>query len=382
MSAKKEIAVVYIITKLELGGAQKICLTLFNECSSNETTTNEFATSTTTYLISGTEGPLVEQVKNNPRALLLPELTREVRFSLGALAQEIRAFFSLVRILKKLKTQHTTVQVHTHSTKAGYMGRWAAWVAGIKTRIHTIHGFGFNDYQPSFIHTIAYVLEYVTAYITTSYICVSTYDQKLGIKKLPGFAKKQCLIRAAVDDQHFIAARKMKNSATTIMTFGSIACFKPQKNSIDLLKAFAQVHENNPNTHLEIIGDGILRPSLEQWIREHNLESAVTLHGWQNDVARFMTTWNCFVLSSLWEGLPCSIVEALFMEIPVFAYNVGGISDIVPDSNLIEPGNWPMLAYKMEQFLQKPTAPSFNHDHEFRMSTMVTQHKKLYLMRQ
>ncbi len=368
MSEKKETAVVYIITKLELGGAQKICLALFNE----------LATSTTTYLISGTQGPLVEHVQNNPRAMLLPEFTREVRFSLHALTQETRAFFSLIRILKKLKNQHSTIQVHTHSTKAGYMGRWAAFFAGIKTRIHTVHGFGFNDYQPSLIHTIAYILEYLTAYITTSYICVSTYDQQLGIKKLPGFTKKQCLIRAAVDDQLFIAARRLKKPSADTVVFGSIACFKPQKNSIDLLKAFAKVHAHNPHTRLEIIGDGMLRPSLEQWISDHKLEHVITLHGWQHDVAPFMTTWNCFVLSSLWEGLPCSIVEALFMDIPVLAYNVGGISDVLPASNLITPGDWQTLAYKMEQFLQKPIAPMFTHDHEFRMRTMIQQHQALY----
>ncbi len=367
MSATKP-AIVYIITKLELGGAQKICLALFNH----------LASSATTYLISGTDGPLVAQVQDNPRALLIPELTREVRFSVSALAQELRAFFILVRTLKKLKKQHPDIQVHTHSTKAGYMGRWAAWCAGIKTRIHTVHGFGFNDYQPSFIHTIAYLLEYLTAFITTSYICVSTYDQQLGIKKLPGFAKKQTLIRAAVDEQLFIAARKLKQPTNSLVVFGSIACFKPQKNCIDLLKAFHAVYQNHPHTRLNIIGDGIMRPTLEGWIAEHNLQHVITLHGWQHDVTPIMKNWNCFALSSLWEGLPCSIIEALFMDIPVFAYNVGGISDVLPADHLIEPGNWQMLAHKMEQFVHTPKQIPFDYADAFCMRTMISQHHALY----
>ncbi len=368
MDKKKELAVVYIITKLELGGAQKVCLALFNQVNEN----------ITTYLISGTEGPLVSTVHDNSRAFLLPELTREVHFSPRALMQEIRAFFAIVKVLKTLKKMHATVQVHTHSTKAGYMGRWAAFFAGIQTRIHTVHGFGFNDYQPTLIHSIAYVLEYCTALITSSYICVSTHDLALGKKKLPGFKQKAHLIRAAVDDQKFIAAQRFKEPQKDCITFGTIACFKPQKNLIDLLKAFHQIHQQNPLTRLEIIGDGIQRPVLERFIKENNLGQAVSLHGWQHDVAPFMARWNCFVLSSLWEGLPCSIVEALFMEIPVIAYNVGGISDVLPESQLVEPGNWQMLAHKMQQFLNQPVAPAFAHKDTFALSAMIHQHQAVY----
>jgi glycosyltransferase involved in cell wall biosynthesis len=368
MDKKKELAVVYIITKLELGGAQKVCLALFNQINKD----------ITTYLISGTEGPLVSTVQNNPRAFLLPELTREVLFSPRALLQEIRAFFSIVKVLRTLKKEHTTIQVHTHSTKAGYMGRWAAFFAGITTRIHTVHGFGFNDYQPTFIHSIAYILEYCTALITTSYICVSTHDLALGKKKLPGFKQKAHLIRAAVDDQKFIAAQRLKEPQKDFLVFGTIACFKPQKNLLDLLKAFHFVHQYNPLTHLDVIGDGIQRPLLEKFIKEHQLEQAVTLHGWQHNVAPFMARWNCFVLSSLWEGLPCSIVEALFMEIPVIAYNVGGISDVLPESQLVDPGNWQMLAHKMQQLLQQPIAPVFHQKDTFALSAMINQHQAIY----
>lgn len=368
MNTKKEIAVVYVITKLELGGAQKVCLALFNQLQNN----------ITTYLISGTQGPLVHTVQNNPRAFLLPELTREVRFSPRALLQEVRAFIALVRVLKQLKQKHASVHVHTHSTKAGYMGRWAALFAGITTRIHTVHGFGFNDYQPKLIHTIAYILEYITALITTAYICVSKHDLELGKKKLPGFRQKAHLIRAAVDEQKFIAAQRLKTFDKNLVVFGSIACFKPQKNSIDLLKAFTQVHKNHPHTRLEIIGDGLLRAVLEKWISEHNLQHAVILHGWQEQVEPIMARWDCFVLSSLWEGLPCSIVEALFMNIPVLAYNVGGIYEVLPEEHLVTPGQWQTLAQKMEQFLDTRHIPQFSQAKEFTMHAMLAGHESVY----
>lgn len=368
MNEKKEIAVVYIITKLELGGAQKVCLALFNQLSNN----------ITTYLISGTQGPLAKTVQHNPRAFLLPELTREVSFSPRALVQEVRAFFALVKVLQELKKKHATVHVHTHSTKAGYMGRWAAFFAGIPTRIHTVHGFGFNDYQPKLIHTIAYILEYCTALITTAYICVSKHDLELGKQKLPGFKQKAYLIRAAVDEQKFIAAQRLKVINNDVVIFGSIACFKPQKNTLDLLKAFYEVYKHNPHTRLEIIGDGLLRPTLEKWIAEHNLQKIITLHGWQEHVEQLMTRWDCFVLSSLWEGLPCSIVEALFMNIPVLAYNVGGIYEVLPEDNLVIPGQWQTLAEKMKQFLHTQSVPEFSQAPEFTMHAMLTGHEIMY----
>ena len=88
--------------------------------------------------------------------------------------------------------------------------------------------------------------------------------------------------------------------------FGTVACFKRQKNIIDLFKAFRLVRQKKPNAVLEVIGDGVLRPELEAWITQNALNDAIILHGWQNNVANHMIRWHAFVLSSLWEGLPCA----------------------------------------------------------------------------
>ena len=110
--------VVYIITKLELGGAQKICLSLFHA----------LRTAQTTFLISGTQGVLVDTIKDLPNVILLDTLKREA--SVLAVAQELKTFIQLIQTLKKLKKEHPTIIAHTHSTKAGILGRWAALVAG------------------------------------------------------------------------------------------------------------------------------------------------------------------------------------------------------------------------------------------------------------
>lgn len=313
MNKKKSEIIVYIITKLELGGAQKVCLSLFNH----------FSTKTATWLISGTQGPLVETIKDKKNVTLLPSLKRSINIL------DLRAFYDIYLTLRTLKKNYQTVTVHTHSTKAGYLGRWAAWCAGIPKRIHTVHGFGFHPYQSKTGYAIAFLLEWITSFITTSYICVSSYDSMIGLKKIPFFAQKQSLIRAAINKDCFTPATQTSLKNKHHFTFGTISCFKKQKNIFDLLNAFYSVYQKNNTVRLEVIGDGVLTSDIKKWILDHTMQDVITLHGWQQDVTTIVHTWHAFVLSSLWEGLPCSLVEARSLKLPVICYNVGGISDLI-----------------------------------------------------
>lgn len=365
--------VVQIITKLELGGAQKVCLTIAEGLSHNNITH---------YLISGTQGPLTTTVKKWDNAFLLPELQREISKNV---LEEFKAFYKLYQTLRTLRIKHQNIIVHTHSTKAGIMGRWAAFCAGIKKRVHTVHGFGFHEHQswiPWFIH---YALELVTSLITTHYICVSSHDIATGIKRFPRFANKHSLIRAAVDFKPFIPARttQLKNHE---FTFGTVACFKPQKNLFDLLHAFKAVHTQKPHVKLEIVGDGILRPDIEAWINDNKLSQAITLHGWQHNVAPFLHQWDAFVLSSLWEGLPCAVVEARICKLPVLSYDTGGIHDIIfhEKNGLLYPQKeWYNLANGMLSVATNKnyanTLRTFNDElSDFQSDRMIQKHIELY----
>lgn len=349
--APKKLNILYIITKLELGGAQKVCLEL---CK------NLQAAGHKTLLITGAEGQLVAQLPNyipdSSQIILLTSFKREV--SLKAIWLEFKNFYNLVREIKRLKQIYPDLIVHAHSTKAGLLGRWAAWLAGVKKRVYTIHGYGFNKYQPKLIAAIIYLLELITSLVTTDYICVSELDLKTGIKLFPRFKSKAQLIRAAVDDQLFMGARLAKITPDyKLFIFGTVACFKKQKNLFDLLQAFKYLKTNNLNNYnyrLEIVGDGELRLELEAWIKTNNLENYIILHGWQTpeNLLNIMCLWQVFTLSSLWEGLPCAIVEARCLKLPVLAYNTGGISEIIYNSKngfLYQQGDWLGLAEGMHK---------------------------------
>jgi glycosyltransferase involved in cell wall biosynthesis len=373
--------VIYILTKLELGGAQKICLALMTglneqtECCS---------------LISGSEGVLIHEAKKFNSVFLLESFKREV--SITSLWHELKTVLSIIKIIKKIKVEQSNVIVHTHSTKAGILGRWAAWAAGVKHRIHTVHGFGFHEHQSKPVWLAHYFFELITSYITTQYICVSEKDRITGTRLFPKFNKKNTIIRAAVDFERFyIPAKSVKERTKQKIIIGTVSCFKPQKNLFDLLSAFKQVHERLADqkkalVHLEIIGDGAQREQIEKFISDNNLADNITLLGWQGNVETFMRTWDIFAMSSLWEGLPCAIIEARLNKLPVIAYNVGGISEVIFDKKngfLVTPNDWQVLAERIALTAQDSNLRTSLGHHpdnliDFSNRVMVKKHEKLY----
>lgn len=374
--------IVYIITKLELGGAQKVCLALMNGLVSNNVPTG---------LISGNEGILVPETKKFETVFLLPSFRRELKI-LGIFS-ELKILFKLIKILKKLRKEHGFLVVHTHSTKAGILGRWAAFFARVSTRIHTVHGFGFHAHQKFLPWLCVYLCEFVTSLITTHFVCVSDKDRKTGMRYLPAFAKKSSIIRAAVAGEQFQPASRVGDMLDSSAPFiiGTVSCFKPQKNLFDLLQAFKLVYHNQVSVGrqaplLHIIGDGEQRQAIELWIAAEKLTNVITLLGWQEDVASWMKTWNLFALSSLWEGLPCAIIEARLCKLPVIAYNIDGIPEVIfsgKNGFLEKPGNWQGLASRMLETINNPellkTLRLYQDNlSDFDNKTMVKKHLELY----
>ena len=380
MKLQKKISVVHIITKLELGGAQKVCLELV-EGLKNE--------SVEIYLISGVQGTIAHRVKHIPNVFLLPSLKREVSFF--NFFYEIKTFISIIGILRNLKKKYPDIIVHTHSTKAGLVGRWAAFFVGIKIRIHTIHGYGFNPYQNWIVWTIIYFLEFISSFITSHYICVSSEDVKTGIRLFPRFAKKHTIIRAAISwSQFYIPAVKTQWPASQDrpFIFGTVSSFtQPGKNIVELLQAFLRVHEYCSDIRLEIIGGGYLQRQAQEWVNNHpEIIDKVTFWGWQEQIVPIMLKWHAFIFTSLWEGLPCAIVEARMLKLPILSYKTGGISDVIfhgENGFLYPQKQWQALAQGMQELLDNPELYEkfrLYNDHldQFNNITMIKNHKKLY----
>jgi len=183
----EKIKIAHIITKLELGGAQKVVIYTASHLDKNRYSS---------ILISGTRGMLDKDVTNNPdiKSYFIPELVREINPF-----KDIVALFKIRSLLRKEKI----IMVHTHSSKAGIVGRWAARLAGIKKIIHTYHGFGFNDFQNPVVRSLFTGIERITARITKKLIFVSKANVEKASRNNIGRKEKYVIVRAGVDIKKF-----------------------------------------------------------------------------------------------------------------------------------------------------------------------------------
>ncbi len=393
---EKHIHVVHIITQLDLGGAQRVCLLLLDGIKKEGGSAS---------LISGTQGELALKAKKKFDSVFLLDSFRH-KISLKNIFFEFKAVFDIWSLLRKLKKKHKQIIVHTHTPKAGVVGRFAAFFAGANKIVHTIHGLSFNKYQPWFLRSAIHVVEWSASLITTHFICVSEADLEICSRLYPRFLKKSSVIHPAVDWQSFTPAKKVGEIGVEGIVFqknenrvqrteknrvilGCISCFKPLKNLFDLFVAFKEVNalvKDKIDFSLEVAGEGKMRIAYEEWIKKNNLQSKIKLLGWRHDTANLMQRWDVFTMSSLKEGLPCSVVEARFAKLPVVAYAVGGIPEIIEhEKNGLLAKSHDVKGFTKnllrvvedEEFRQKLAQNSDDLD-SFKDDLMNKEHAKLY----
>ncbi len=235
-----------------------------------------------------------------------------------------------------------------------------------------------------------WLVEWITCLITTKFVCVSQHDQIEGSRLLPKFNNKNELIRAAVSlKKTDIVLPTIEREELFII--GTISCFKPQKNLLDLFKAFKHAcslvaGKTKCKLQLQVIGDGMMRDQLELWIRDHDMQDNIILLGWHHDVVPFLNQWHAFAMSSLWEGLPCAIIEARLSKLPVVAYHIDGIPEVVFDGIngfLVPSGQWSMLGDRIADLVLDDVRYQAMSDYpdnlnDFSYVTMFQKHYALY----
>lgn len=263
----------------------------------------------------------------------LVELRSLIRGSgLNAAFVCLKGIFQLCSLLRSLKKDHGDFVLHTVGPRAGIMGRFAGFLAGIKKRVHSIYGFAFHKNQGSIASSFSYMLELLCAPLTSHFICSSVHDMKMGIKKLPGFSNKHSLIRASIGDVHGIIPAHQTRPFPGIhepFVFGTATQLSAHTNVIDLLRAFEYAFHHNQHIRLEIVGDGPLRSVVQQWTVRHHLDHVVKLHGWHGEITPFIAKWHAYVSVLTHVGLPLSCIEARCAKLPIIGYDNGGIREIV-----------------------------------------------------
>ena len=371
------IRVLHAITLLELGGAQRNTL---------DTVTLLDRSRFEVGLACGVGAELYgeAQALADVRLFSLPHLAREVRpltdlAALGELRAAIRAFRPDV--------------VHTHSSKAGVLGRIAAHSERIPVVVHTIHGFGFGPHQSAPVRWAFLAAERWVARWTDHFVAVSRRNLEEGVRLGLFDAAHASVIRSGIVLDAF---RKHAGGEAVRRELGippraplvlQVACFKPQKAPERFVATAAHLAGRFPDAHFVLVGDGELRPALDAARRRAGLEGRLHLPGWRRDVPALLDAATVVTLTSRFEGLPRALVEALAANVPVVAMAVDGVEEVVRegvDGFLVREGDVGALAERVSSLLVDPdlraamAARAGEGLDQFDRDAMVRQQELLY----
>lgn len=243
--------------------------------------------------------------------------------------------------------------VHTHSSKAGIIGRLAAFLAGVPVVVHTAHGWSFNRTQPSGVRRGFVMLERMAAPITDRLIMVSRSNLDEGLASRIGRAGQYAVVRSGIDAAEFRVAGRSRDEVRSELgcephhvLVGTVACLKPQKGPLDFVRAAAAAHRRCDRLRFVMAGDGELRAEVEMLAGQLGLGDVLRVLGWRRDVADLMRAMDVFLLTSRFEGLPRVVLQAMASGVPVVATAVDGTPEVVRDgrSGLLVPPESPETA--------------------------------------
>ncbi len=367
MTTKK---ILYLVTKDDVGGAQKYVQDLSSELKS--------AGFETKVITGGNKGVKFLSNKLRPHFLFAND------------------WLALIELFFLFKKERPDI-VHLNSSKAGVIGAVAAKLAGVKKVVFTAHGWVFNpDNDLNFIKRKAYVaLHKIAARFQDKIINVSEYDKKLAIKHRIGDEKKLLTIYNGLDWKNlkFLDKRTARKTITTLsqagtdqgIWIGSIGRLVSEKSYHDFINAAALV--KNPDVKFFIIGDGYLRNRLAKIIRKHDLEKRFFILPGLAPAAPYLKAFDIFLLSSIKEGLPYTLLEAMAAGLPVITTRVGGMPEIVDGRGLVmQPQQPDELARAIDFYLKdKDKAEYFAKEgqlflkEQLNLARMVEQTKDAYL---
>lgn len=287
----------------------------------------------------------------------LPGLSREL-----SPVHDLVAALRLARILRDVRPD----VVHTHTAKAGAVGRFAALFAGRPRPVvvHTFHGHVLRGYFGPAGSRMFRAIERLLATISDRLVAVSpeVRDELVGLGVAP--ASKFEVIRLGIDleprvrfDGDPSEARRRLGIPQEAFLVGWFGRMTAVKRTEDLLHVLVALRRHGVDAALLLVGDGDDRPRLEQLAHELGVARSCLFLGYQEDVAPFYAISDAVVLTSANEGTPVTIIEALAAGRPVVATEVGGVADVVDDGAtgfLVDPGDTDAMADRLARLAADP----------------------------
>ena len=352
--------VLHIITRLEQGGAPLALLETVKRLNRNEFEVDVVAGQTEDIdrnldlSDSGFDLPIIS----------VPTLRRSVHP-----VRDLRALYDLIRIIENGDYD----VVHTHTSKAGILGRLAASICGVRVIVHSSHGTILHGYFSPTVTAVFAFLEKMIAAISHKIICLTRKEIGEYLEAGIGREDQFTYIFNGIDIGAFESRVGDRQNLRIELNFEqdhivcvSVGRLVPVKGQCDLLDAFAEAHASSPELRLLLVGDGELRKDLEDQIDRLGIGEVTRLVGWREDVAELLDACDIFVLTSLNEGLGLVLVEAMAKKLPVVATEVGGVPEVVDDgqTGLLVPALEPsaISAAITRLAKDKPTRTAYGQD--------------------
>jgi glycosyltransferase involved in cell wall biosynthesis len=337
------IRVLHIITRLDVGGSTENTL-----ISATRLPRAEFSCS----LISGwtTDPPagLAETLSHaGVHWVKVPRLRRPV----GPF-RDCLALWDLWRLIRKLRPNI----VHTHSSKAGFLGRLAARMTGVPHTVHTPHGHVFEGYFSPVATRTFTALERLAARWTDRIITLSDGEAQDHLRLGIGRREQFVTIPSGVD----LDAIRAASPAPLISegpVIGAVARLVPIKGLQYLVDAAPEILRRCPDARFLLVGDGEMRPALEAQARAHGLADQITFAGFREDIPSIIAGMDLVVLPSINEGMGRVLVMAMALGKPIVATRVGGVAELLGDgeAGLLVPARDPIaLAEAIGTLLRDP----------------------------
>jgi glycosyltransferase involved in cell wall biosynthesis len=320
---ENRLKVLHIITRLTLGGAQETVLYYYDKIDRKKFDV---------FFMSGIETEFGQKD-------IIHKLSQDSKFAFAKYLSnninpinDIKAIWEIFCFIKKNKIQI----VHTHSAKAGFVGRTAAFIAGVPVILHTVHGWSFNPLMKPLIKSIYIFLEKIMARISKKLITVTSTDIDKGVGAGIGNFDKYIVIRSGIDFSKFDNTQinlieDCRRDFFNRKIIGAVGRISPPKNYKDFVRIAKELCRRRDDLYFVIVGEGELRAELEEFIKEQEMTDKILLMGLRLDVNVLLRVFDVLLLTSLWEGLPRVLPEAMYCGVPIVSNAIDGVKEIISD---------------------------------------------------
>ncbi len=328
----KKIKTFHIITRLDKGGSADSTLltTLLLDHNKYEVFLAHGLTLESD--MSSEESNAVEQSLDLARSkgvklLTIPSLVRRI-----SIINDIRALYNIYRILKRIRPHI----VHTHTSKAGALGRLAAYLARTPIIVHTPHGHVFNDYYGPFMTMLFVLAERNLSFVTDKIIAITEQEREEHLAVGVSSKEKYAIIHSGVALDWLMNAsfeidsgKRKFGIPQDCNVVGVVGRLVPIKGHKYLVTAAKKIIEKSRNTVFVFVGDGHLQSELEEQAESIGIRNNIIFTGWRKNVPEIICLFDMLVLPSLNEGMGRVLIEGMALGKPIVASNVGGIINIV-----------------------------------------------------